>query len=160
MKQPLVLITILATMLAAGQAQARDTPWYLGIKAGLMDAGPGVTDDAVNAGFDLGYRHNRYLSTEAELTTTVIDGETRSGRDWEVDTLSGFLALRSNTRVKLKGKVGISHVDSGGDDDLGLSYGIGIGFPAAGGLTEIEYTTIDYNNEDLDFFSIGVVFFY
>jgi hypothetical protein len=124
-----------------------------------MDAGTGVTDNAINAGFDVGYRHNRYLSTEAEYTRTFIEGETRNGNDWEVDTLSVFAALRSNTEVKFKGKIGLTNIDSGGNDDTELSLGIGIGFWALGGLTEIEYTQID-DNDELDFFSIGVNFFF
>jgi hypothetical protein len=159
MKQFMILISLMAFGVA-GQVQARGTPWYFGLKMGLMDGGAGIVDDAVNAGFDVGYRNNRYLSTEIEYTRSVIDGETQAGRDWQVRTLSGFMALRSNTPVKLKGKIGFTRVDTGRDDNFDLSYGFGVGFPAAGGLTEIEYTIIDDNTEDLDFISIGVTFFY
>lgn len=155
-----ITIICLASLLSIStSAFARGTPWYLGVKGGFMDAGTGVTDNAINAGFDVGYRHNRYLSTEAEYTRTFIEGETRNGNDWEVDTLSVFAALRSNTEVKFKGKIGLTNIDSGGNDDTELSLGIGIGFWALGGLTEIEYTQID-DNDELDFFSIGVNFFF
>ncbi len=160
MKKLIILVSLLTSAMAGGYAHARGTPWYFGVKAGLMDGGVGITDDAVNAGFDIGYRHNRYLSTEVEYTRTVIDGETASGRDWEVNTLSGFVAFRSNTSIKLKGKIGITDVDTGGNDDLELSYGFGVGFPAAGGMTEIEYTSIDNDYGDLDFISIGVTYFF
>ena len=140
-------------------SKGANSPWYLGVKGGFMDGGKGVSDNAVNMGFDLGYKNNRYLSTEIEYTQTFIDGETRNGNDWDVTTLSAFAALRSNTSVKLKGKIGLTHIDYGRDDDIELSMGLGVGFWALGGLTEIEYTKID-NDNDLDFFSIGVNFFF
>lgn len=150
------LISLLAI---SSFAYGKGSPWYMGIKGGFMDAGTGITDNAINAGLDIGYQHNRYLSTEAELTRTFIEGETNSGNDWEVDTLSVFAALRSNTKVKLKGKIGLSNIDTGRNDDTELSLGIGIGFWALGGLAEIEYTQLS-DDEDLDFFSFGVNYFF
>ena len=135
---------------------SKNSPWYMAIKGGLMDA-DGLKDSALNLGFDLGYRHNKYLSTEIEITETMIEGETPSGNDWNVDTLSVFAAFRSNTDVKLKGKIGVTDIDRGGNDGLELSFGIGIGFWAAGGLMEIEYTELD---DGLNFFSIGVNYFF
>lgn len=135
---------------------SKNSPWYMAIKAGLMDSA-GLKDSALNLGFDLGYRHNTYLSTEIEITETMIEGETPSGNDWNVDTLSIFAAFRSNTDVKLKGKIGITDIDRNGNRDLEVSFGIGIGFWAAGGLMEIEYTELD---DGLDFFSVGVNYFF
>ena len=117
----------------------------------------GLNDSAVNMGLDIGYQQNRYLSTEVELTRTLIDGDTPSGNNWEVDTLSVFAAFRSRTPVKFKAKIGITDVDYGGNDNFELSFGIGIGFWAAGGLMEIEYTEID---DGLNFISLGVNYFY
>lgn len=136
--------------------KSTSSPWYFGIKGGLMDI-DGRGDSALNMGLDVGYRHNKYLSTEVELTETLIEGDTHSGNDWEVDTLSAFAAFRSNTEVKLKGKIGLTNIDYGNDDDLEISFGFGIGFWAAGGLMEIEYTEID---DDLHFISLGVNFFF
>lgn len=93
------------------------------------------------------------------MTTTLIDGETPGGTDWDVDTFSVFAAFRSDTQVKLKGKVGISSIDTGSADDTEFSIGIGIGFWALGGLTEIEYTVLS-DDLDLEFLSFGVKFFY
>jgi len=154
----LVLVLFIALSLI-GQANAKDkkrnSPFYMAQKIGLMDGGQGISDDAINAAFGIGYRNNRYLSTEVEYTTTFIDGETASGNDWNVDALSVFAALRTNTRVKLKGKVGVSSI--GDDSGLEFSAGLGVSFWAAGGLTEIEYTKL---GNDLNFFSIGVNFFF
>ena len=140
---------------AAGK-KSKSSPFYMAIKGGFVDS-DAIGDSAVNIGFDLGYRHNTYLSTELELTDTNIEGDTPSGRDWNVDTLSVFAAFRSNTAVKLKGKVGLTNINSNGVGDTELSFGIGVGFWASGGLMEIEYTELD---DGLDFYSIGVNYFF
>lgn len=155
-----ITILCLASLLTLStSAYGKGTPWYLGIKGGFMDAGTGITDNAINGGFDVGYRHNRYLSTEVEYTRTFIDGETRNGNDWEVDTLSAFAAFRSNTEIKVKGKIGLSNIDYGGNDDTELSLGFGVAFWALGGLTEIEYTQLS-DDDDLDFLSFGINYFF
>ena len=140
----------------AARKKSKSSPFYMAIKGGFVDSAA-LGDSAINLGLDVGYRHNKYLSTELELTETIIEGDTRSGNDWNVDTLSVFAAFRSNTEVKLKGKVGLTKINSGDADDIELSLGIGIGFWAAGGLMEIEYTELD---EGLDFYSIGVNYFF
>lgn len=140
-------------------AFAQASPWYMGVVAGLMDADRGISDSAVNAGFDAGYQHNRFLSTEFEYTRTFVDGETNSGNDWEVDTASIYATLRTDTEVMLKGKIGLSHLDSGNKGSTELSMGFGVGFWALGGLTEIEYTEIDDDN-DLSFLSFSIKFFF
>lgn len=156
----IALILIFATTLigtnSANAGKSKNSPWYFAIKGGLMDT-DGAADSAVNIGADVGYQNNRYLSTEVELTRTLVDGDTPSGNDWEVDTFSVFAAFRSRTEVKLKAKIGLTNIDYGNDDDLELSVGIGVGFWAAGGLMEIEYTEID---DGLDFFSVGVNYYF
>lgn len=151
----------LLMILSMPLSHAKNEPWYMGVIAGFMDADTGLMDDAINGGFDIGYQHNRYLSSEFEYTRTFIDGETPSGNDWEVDTMSIYAAFRSNTKIKFKGKVGLTDIDYGNNSDTEISLGIGIGFWALGGLTEIEYTSLgDSNNTDLDFLSIGVKYFF
>ena len=153
------IICLALLLTVCGSAFGKGTPWYMAVKGGFMDAGTGITDNAINGGFDIGYRNNRYLSTEIEYTRTFIDGETRGGNDWEVDTLSAFAAFRSNTEVKFKGKIGLTNIDSGRDDDTELSLGIGVGFWARGGLTEIEYTELS-DDDELEFLSISVNYFF
>ena len=155
----ITLISLALLVTVSTPALSKGSPWYFAVKGGFMDAGRGVSDNAINGGFDIGYQNNRYLATEVEYTRTLIDGETSSGNDWEVDTLSAFASFRSNTKVKFKGKVGLSHIDTGNDDDIEISLGIGIGFWALGGLTEIEYTELGDDN-DLDFLSIGVNYYF
>ncbi|MDH5712219.1 MAG: porin family protein [Gammaproteobacteria bacterium] len=158
MKKHLALLCSIF-LLAAANVEAADknnSPLYLGIKGGFVDA-DGMGDAALNLGLDVGYTLNRHLAAEVELTQTLVDGDTPSGRDWDVDTLSVFAAFRSNTEVKLKAKVGLTNFDSGGRRDTEFSFGLGVGFWAAGGLMEIEYTELD---DGLDFISIGVNYFY
>ena len=151
-----LIFLISLTSTAVEAANNRGTPWYFAIKGGLMDA-DGLGDSAINIGADIGYRNNKYLSTEVEITKTLIDGETRSGNDWESDTLSVFAAFRSNTEVKLKAKIGLTNIDRGNDDDLELSFGIGLGFWVLDGLMEVEYTEIDDN---LHFINVSVNYFF
>lgn len=154
-----IVLVLLVTLTVIGQANAKDykrnSPFYMAVKMGIMDGGQGIKDDAINAAFDIGYQNNRYLSTEVEYTTTFINGETSGGNDWDVDALSVFAAFRTNTKVKLKGKVGVSSISN--ESGLDFSAGLGISFWAAGGLTEIEYTKI---GDNIKFFSVGVNFFF
>jgi hypothetical protein len=156
-----LLIFLLSTLtpFSVHAAKSSSNPWYIGFIGGLMDAGRGVTDDAINLGFDAGYQVNRYFAPELELTRTIVDGETSGGNDWEVDTLSIFAAFRTDTKVKFKAKIGITDIDTGSNSDTELSLGIGIGFWALGGLTEIEYTDLS-NDYDLEFLSFGVKYFF
>ena len=156
-----LLIFILSTLItfSVHAASRSNSPWYVGFIGGLMDAGRGVTDDAINLGFDAGYQVNRYFAPELELTRTIVDGETSGGNDWDVDTLSVFAAFRTDTKIRLKAKIGISDIDTGNNSDTELSLGIGIGFRALGGLTEIEYTELS-DNYDLEFISFGVKYFF
>ncbi len=155
-KISLILLLVLPLISTYSLAANKGSPWYFGLKGGIMDS-QGIGDSAINMAVDIGYRNNRYLSTEIELSKTLIDGNTPSGQDWEVNTLSAFAAFRSNTEVKLKAKIGLSNVDTGNNSNLELSFGIGLGFWAAGGLMEIEYTEID---DGLNFISLGVNYFY
>lgn len=155
----IVAIALLAFTFVSPSAFAQNSPWYTGITAGLMDGGPGIGDSAINAGFDVGYQVNRYLSTEFQYTRTFVDGETNVGNDWEVDTASIYATLRTDTEIMLKGKIGLSHLDSGNNSDTDLSLGFGVSFWALGGLTEIEYTIMD-DDSDLEFLSFSIKLFF
>ena len=158
-KALLIFLLYTLTTFAAHAANSSNNPWYVGFVGGLMDGGRGVTDDAINLGFNAGYQINRYFAPEFELTRTIVDGETSGGNDWDVDTLSIFAAFRTDTKIKLKAKIGISDIDTGNNSDTELSLGIGIGFWALGGLTEIEYTELS-DDYDLEFLSFGVKYFF
>ena len=156
-----LLIFLLSTLptFAVHAVNSSNNPWYVGFLGGFMDGGRGVTDDAINLGLAAGYQINRYFAPELELTRTIVDGETSGGNDWDVDTLSIFAAFRTDTKIKLKAKIGFSDIDTGNTSDTELSLGIGIGFWALGGLTEIEYTELS-DDYDLEFLSFGVKYFF
>ena len=155
MKKLLLALFIGLSLIGQVSAKEKNSPFYIAVKIGLLDAGNGIVDDAINAAFDIGYQNNRYLSTEVEYTTTFINGETGSGNDWNVDALSVFASFRTNTKIKLKAKIGLTSISN--NSGLEISTGLGVGFWAAGGLMEIEYTKL---GDDLNFFSIGVNYFY
>jgi len=158
-KTLLIFLLSTLTIFSVHAANSSNNPWYVGFVGGFIDGGGGVTDDAINLGFNAGYKINRYFAPELELTRTIVDGKTSGGNDWDVDTLSIFAAFRTDTKVKFKAKIGISDIDTGNNSDTELSLGIGIGFWALGGLTEIEYTELS-DDYDLKFLSFGVKYFF
>ena len=112
-------------------AKSSNSPWYIGFIGGFMDGGRGVTDDAINLGFNAGYQVNRYFAPELELTRTLVDGETSGGNDWDVDTLSIFAAFRTDTKIKLKAKIGVSDIDTGSSSDTEWGWTAGGGIDIA-----------------------------
>ena len=134
---------------------ARQSPFFMALKMGVVDHGESISDSAVNMAINVNYLHNRFLATEVEYSSTIIDGSTNAGNDWQADSLSIFAALRTNTRIKLKGKIGLANLD--GNDGLNIATGIGIGYWGMGGLVEIEYTKLD---DGVTFLSFGVNYFY
>ncbi|MCK5334819.1 MAG: hypothetical protein KAQ67_01590 [Gammaproteobacteria bacterium] len=134
---------------------ARQSPFFMALKMGIVDHGESISDSAVNMAINVNYLHNQFLATEVEYSSTIIDGSTNTGNDWQADSLSIFAALRTNTRIKLKGKIGLTNLD--GNDGLNIATGIGIGYWGMGGLIEIEYTKLD---DGVTFLSFGVNYFY
>ena len=134
---------------------ARQSPFFMALKMGIVDHGESISDSAVNMAINVNYLHNQFLATEVEYSSTIIDGSTNTGNDWQADSLSIFAALRTNTRIKLKGKIGLANLD--GNDGLNIATGIGIGYWGMGGLIEIEYTKLD---DGVTFLSFGVNYFY
>ena len=134
---------------------ARQSPFFMALKMGIVDHGESISDSAVNMAINVNYLHNQFLATEVEYSSTIIDGSTNTGNDWQADSLSIFAALRTNTRIKLKGKIGLTNLD--GNDGLNIATGIGIGYWGMGGLIEIEYTKLD---DGVTFLSFGVNSFY
>lgn len=155
MKKLLLALFIGLPLIGQVSAKEKNSPFYMAAKIGLLGGGNVIVDDAVNAAFDIGYRNNRYISTEVEYTTTFINGEAGNGNDWNADALSVFASFRTSTKIKLKAKIGLSSISN--NSGLEIATGLGVGFWAGGGLMEIEYTKL---SDDLNFFSIGVNYFY
>lgn len=142
-------------MFSSPLVMAANSPFFMALKAGLVDRGDNVTDSAINTAIDIGYTHNRHLATELEISQTMIEGETQNNNDWTADSWSIFAALRTSGSVKLKAKIGLSDIQGG--NDMSIATGLGISYWAMGGLTEIEFTRLDDN---VTFLSFGVNFFY
>lgn len=135
--------------------QAKQSPFFMALKMGFVDNGQSVTDSAINMAIDVSYLHNRFLATEVEYSSTMINGANNNGNDWQANSLSVFAALRTRTDIKLKGKIGLVNLD--GSDGLNIGTGVGIGYWGMGGLIEIEYTKLD---DGVSFLSFGVNYFY
>lgn len=146
----------LLTPVFAAQPAKSTSHLFYGIKGGLMDPDGSSTDPAGNIGAVIGQPIARYFSWEAEITGTIIDGTVGNNTDWDVNTLAGYAVFRTEGKIGFKGKAGVAYWDTGSNDDLSLSLGIGAGFRMGqSGMLDVEFTQID---NDLDFISIGYIF--
>lgn len=129
--------------LAVCSATVQANGFYLGASAGIVDADVSGFDDATNAGILAGY--DVYAtdifaaSLEAEVTTTVSDGDVKfqgARGDWDVDTRAAYIALRGGERAYLKVRVGVIHNDvtvkiagfRENDTDTAISWGGAVGW--------------------------------
>jgi len=140
------------------------SPWYLGLKAGWMDADASNFDEATNLGLYGGYTLHDDASgrfaLEGEYTRTISDGDIPGG-GWDIETLAVYGAYRTAGPWFLKIKAGYLDEDisvsAGGSSiagsDSGFSFGAGGGVRLSNKAAfELEYTVIE---EDVNFFSIG-----
>ena len=144
-------IFIIGTLLAlpasaAGVDQIDTLNW--GVRAAGVMPNYNDAEFATGLGVSLIYRHREYsqLALEADLVTTVIDGEL--GRfDFSTSTAGAYLAWRSSGDLflKLRGGVLAERVEVGPSDawGAGLSGSVGIGWRRAGNLLELELTGIE-----------------
>lgn len=123
------ILTLTSISVEAAENKSDNSPWYVGFTTGFITA-KGLSGAAINWGLDIGYRNNKYLSTEIQSTSTIIEGGNLT-QEWSVDTFSAFAAFRTNSmdksKVKLKTKIGLTHMNKAGINDTNVSYGIGIG---------------------------------
>lgn len=155
-------------LLALAVSLPAQAEFYFGAKTGpMMFDADAVTTDPTNTGIMAGYEIPLLigdLGVEAELTTTVSDGEfttvTGSGittRDVDINTQALFVAFRTAGPLYVKAKTGMVNVDSdfveedGTDSAVGFGVGFGIGILQL----ELEYTKI---GSDVDFVSLGIQF--
>lgn len=146
-------------------AYAQDlSPWYAGLKAGMMDVDASGFDEAANAALFGGYTLHQdatgQLALEGEYSQSISDGDAPGG-GWDIKTFAVYGAYRTAGPAYLKAKAGYLREDvnvSGpagdvGGTDSGFSFGAGGGFRIGKKAAfEIEYTVIE---DDVNFFSIG-----
>jgi len=116
---------------------------YLGASVGIMDNNVSGFDDATNAGVLAGYdvytQDIFTVSLEAELTTTVADGDVNINGlkgDWDVDTQAAYVVARLGERFYMKVRYGVLREDvsvkvagfSQRGSDTGGSWGAALGW--------------------------------
>ena len=132
---------------------------FFGIKGGFMKPDGENNDSALNIGVLIGQPISRYFSWEAELNTTLADGEVGNNNDWDITNIAGYAVFRSEGNIGFKAKAGLTYWDAdvpGDDGDMSLSMGIGAGFKLGqSGILDVEYTQID---DFVDYISVGYLF--
>lgn len=119
-----------------------------GLRAGGVVPNYVRADAAGVVGASVMYRHREYssLALEADLTTSVLDGDI-AGFDYSTTTLAAYLAWRSAGNIYLKLRAGLllEYVEVGPSDAFGggLSGGIGAGYRRGDQLFEIELTGVE-----------------
>lgn len=168
MKIFLSLVLMLAGMHAYTPARGLEGG-YFGFNAGLIEIDEPGNDPAANFGLTIGgiitKQDSMSLALEAQLTTTIVEGNTSVGaRDWEIDSLGLYGALRLGTEAyfKLKGGYGKWQIvtDSSTTDENDFSWGLGFGLPMrSGNMLEIEYAVIgEINNRAITGISLTYLF--
>jgi len=146
--------------------------FYVGAKAGWMDADVNGLDEAVNVGAVVGYTFANISEgvswgIEGEATTTTSDGDVDIAGfngDWDIDTQAIYGVLRLGNAFYGKLRLGylwedvsvsVAGASADGNDD-GVSGGVGAGMHINEQFSvEAEYT---YVEEDINFYSVGVNF--
>ncbi len=167
MKQTLNMVSMIlcaAALLFAQGARAGEAAAYFGLKAGVMLPDLADLDAAYNAGMLVGYGRGP-VAAEAEITTTVLPGDTAlSGVQWDITTLALYAVYRSAGAVYVKIKGGVLYEQVNFDavgislqgNDSGASLGLGLGFNRGDkGRVEIEYAVID---SDISLISLAYLF--
>jgi len=160
----LIVAALAALTIVPAHAQEL-SPWYVGLKAGPMDADASGFNSAGNVGLLGGYtlsqNANGALALEGEVTRTVSGGDAPGG-GWDINTWAVYGAYRTAGAAFLKARVGYlnEHVSVSGPgsasisgSDSGISFGAGGGFRLGKKAAfEIEYTVIE---DDISFLSLA-----
>lgn len=155
-------VPVLLGAVYSGSASAE---LLIGAKAGVVDYDIAGSDPGVNGSVQLGYEIFDLIAAdiaiEAELSTSLADGEVLNA-DASLETLGVYASLRTAGPVYFIGRIGQvdAEVDAGGVtfDDSNISMGAGIGFSTAGLRWEVEYTTYEVENTDINYITLGLSF--
>lgn len=143
-KSVLAVLTLVTFIAFAHNSMAAQGDFSAGLKFGNMDVdGPAGSETAI--GVQLGYRAAPRISAELEILQAEFGNV-------DVDTMGIYGTYRSAGDMYFLGKIGFATIDGGGDDESGLSYGIGGGIATGSNIAiEAEYTILD---SDVSFFGI------
>lgn len=159
----LISLAVLGSLTLASTAQAAGK-FYIGGKAGIVQADIPGFDEAINAGVYGGFNmlgkdslfaadlRGGTLAAEGEITTSVKDGETDFFGDWSMTSIGAYAAYRHPVTdyFYLKGKLGLvryeidtsfANINSGTETQLAA--GIGAGWKVGPGSIEVELTTYE-----------------
>jgi hypothetical protein len=153
----LLSLAVLATGLYASSASAVE----IGVKAGLIDYDAPDSDMGVNGSFQIGadVADLKFadIALEAEFATSLLEGEIFN-QDADFQSLGVYGSLRTAGPVYFIGRAGLANVEINEEDDTDLSLGFGIGFSTVGLRWEIEYTTYEVEDLDINYISLGLSF--
>jgi hypothetical protein len=154
----LLSVVMLGSSLHATSASAEI---LVGVKAGLVDYDVPGSDAGVNGSFQIGAEVADLkfadVALEAEFSTSVVDPEVYN-QDNSFESLGVYGSLRTAGPVYFIGRAGLVNAEiENYDDDTSLSMGLGIGF-SAGLRWEIEYTTYEVEDVDVNYVTLGLSF--
>jgi len=155
-KKLAVITALLAGFFMAPAHAIVDTD--IGVKAGMLSI-DGDASAAKQAGVVFNFDIIGMFGIEAELNTTLADGDAGFGVDYNATQLGAYGVLMTPGPVYFKAKAGYLRTDVelsgiGSDDDQEVAYGIGVGFTAL----EVEYTRTKWNDLDVDIISASFKF--
>ena len=159
----MISLALLGSLTLASTAQAAGK-FYIGGKAGIVQADYAGFDEAINGGVYGGYNmlgkdslfaadlRGGTLAIEGEITTTLKEGDTDFSGDWSMTSIGAYGAYRHllSDFFYLKGKLGLvryeidtSRYNVNSGTETQLAAGIGAGWKVGPGNIEVELTTYE-----------------
>jgi hypothetical protein len=152
---------MIPVLFGAVYASSASAELLIGAKAGLVDYDVSGSDPGVNGSVQLGYEILNLIAAdiaiEGELTTSLADGEI-IGQDVGFESTGVYASLRTAGPVYFIGRVGYADTEIENVDDSGTSMGVGVGFSTLGLRWEVEYTTYEVKDVDVDYITLGLSF--
>jgi Outer membrane protein beta-barrel domain len=177
------ILSVAGLSVLLSTAHAADSAYYFGVKVADMnadisgyDAGTSQSyeyDNVSAAGLVIGYRVDRELCLEGEITTSLGSGDISSTgaatqNEWDVTTFAihGVYKSRGITHVRLKAGLTYAMIDqpdalknntwAPDENAASFSYGIGLGFETGTDRElVIEWTRI---SDELSILGVGINF--
>jgi hypothetical protein len=164
-KEPDMMKRILAAgaLAAALCSTAQADELIFGVKGGLADIDVSGYDPITVVGGQIGYEFLNLvaadLAVEAELMKSAAAAD---AGEYDFMSTGLYLSARTAGPVYVIGRVGyinaeIDHSTNGKSDDSGNVLSLGLGF-STGIRTELEFTTYNFDDNDVKMISLGLHF--
>lgn len=135
--------------------------WLLGAKAGIVDYDVSNSDAGLGGSFMLGKEiwdiGVADIAIEGEMVQSLTDPEIGNS-DVGFESIGAYASLRTMGPVYAIARAGIVNAEIGAEDDQDISIGFGVGFSTLGLRWEVEYTTYEVENVDVDYITLGLSF--